>query len=352
MKFHYPISGSMVDFSAGTLTKDALLLPVSLAAEPNRKITVNGIPALPEDGEYRAVIPLYGERNVLTATDTVSGEQVSSVVFRLKRANRPMYRLSLDDNIWFLQDIAKNRYASLFDNPYLALMKELHETYGVCIHINLYYCCPEHGGFNLAQMPDTYRDEWQANFDWLRLSFHAFKNLPDRPYVRADYEEARNDCEMVRREIARFAGECFLTDYTTIHWCEGTRQSCRAFREQGYRTLQCGGINGMPIDYYLTDEIYENAIRRYGYYRDEAEDLNFTVASICLNSYTPAEIAALLDKGIDGKPRGYVEMVIHEQYFYPDYKDYLPDYRERIVAGIRWCVEHGYEPSFRSPVMP
>ena len=43
---------------------------------------------------------------------------------------------------------------------------------------------------------------------------------------------------------------------------------------------------------------------------------------------------------------GFVSIMIHEQYFYPDYAHYLPDYRERVLAAVGWCAEHGYHPDF------
>ena len=36
--------------------------------------------------------------------------------------------------------------------------------------------------------------------------------------------------------------------------------------------------------------------------------------------------------------------VIHEQYFYPDYVRYEPDYAQRVLNVARWAHEHGYEP--------
>ena len=39
------------------------------------------------------------------------------------------YRLSVDDNIWFLRNIANHpEYTSLFDDPYLRLYKDIHEA--------------------------------------------------------------------------------------------------------------------------------------------------------------------------------------------------------------------------------
>ena len=42
--------------------------------------------------------------------------------------------------------------------------------------------------------------------------------------------------------------------------------------------------------------------------------------------------------------------MIHEQYFYPDYQAYIPNYKERIFAGVQWCVDHGYKPCFSGDV--
>ena len=48
------------------------------------------------------------------------------------------YRLSADDNIVFLQDIAENRPRSLFDNAYLALFRRAHEECGAKVVLNLF----------------------------------------------------------------------------------------------------------------------------------------------------------------------------------------------------------------------
>ena len=55
-------------------------------------------------------------------------------------------------------------------------------------------------------------------------------------------------------------------------------------------------------------------------------------------------IRALEENQVRYPRRGFVELLIHEQYFYEDYAAYLPDYRERVLAGVEWCVRHGYHP--------
>ena len=49
------------------------------------------------------------------------------------------YRLSVDDNIRFLENISKHpEYTSIFDDPYLKMHRELHEKYGTKTHFNLF----------------------------------------------------------------------------------------------------------------------------------------------------------------------------------------------------------------------
>ena len=81
-----------------------------------------------------------------------------------------MFRLSVDDNVRFLQDIAEHDYRSVFENPYLAMYRRLHEKYGLKVHMNIYWESPEYGDFTLLDMPDRYRQEWLDNRDWLRFS--------------------------------------------------------------------------------------------------------------------------------------------------------------------------------------
>ena len=361
IKFLTPIDGTMVCDKAGIIDNDALLIDITLKASAGRRITVNGLETTDNGGFYTVKMPLTAYQNKLVARDTETGDTAEATIYRLKNASMK-YRLSLDDNIECFKEIAENNYKSIFDQPYLRLMKDLNVKYGTKVHANIYYCCSEFstesspkGSFNLSQFPDKYKGEFEEASEWLRLSFHAFKNLPDEPYAREDgrvYMNAYEECAMVNEEIIRFAGEKSLSDYTTIHWCRGTKEACKAFRANGYKYLQ----GGTPINYYLTDEQFLEAVRKYGNYYDPETDLVFTTNSCMLNAAEvgPTEIPKRLDERSKQYPlNGFIDLIIHEQYFYPHFHLHRPDYRERIEAGIRWCHEHGYEPSFRSePLKP
>ena len=349
IQFLTPISGTMVCDKAGIIDKDALLIDITLKSFAGRNITVNGLPTQDNGGFYTIKFPLTAYENKLVARDELSGDYTEATIYRLKDASMK-YRLSFDDNIWFMQDIAKNNYKSLFENPYLKLIKDMNDKYGTKMHINLYYCCSEFGGFNLAQFPDKYKSEWEDVSDWLKLSFHAFKNYPDEPYLNSKYKQAFEECQMVNNEILRFAGKKSLSDYTTIHWCRGPLDACKAFRDNGYTALQ----GGTPHNYYIPDDLFDNTVRKYGYYYDVENNLAFTSGHINLNKadYGPDRLHELFENQTQKYPlNGLLELVIHEQYFYSGYHKYLPDYAERIETGIKWCVEHGYTTSFKSELI-
>ncbi|MEG0766115.1 MAG: hypothetical protein RR482_00220 [Clostridia bacterium] len=258
------------------------------------------------------------------------------------------YRLSLDDNIWFLQDIARKGYDSLFENAYLAFFRTLHAQYGTKIHANLYYECPEHGGFNLSQFPARYRAEWSAHRDWLRLAFHGRANKPDFYYLHAGYDEMYADCALVLREIRRFAGD--TGPVATLHFVDTTEAGIRALYDCGVRALM--GLflltdTGEPSLCYGASRAFFDQVRRYAFARDPKTGMVYFPCDIVLNAYTPQEIPHVLDDMAARYPhRPFIDLLIHEQYFYPDYCDYLPDYRERVLAGVAWCERHGFTPGF------
>ena len=232
------------------------------------------------------------------------------------------YRISVDDNIRFLQNIASHpEYTSLFDDPYLRMYREIHEQYGTKVHFNLFYQS-EDGSFNLSMMPDRFRDEWAANADWLRLSFHSKAEFPEWPYLNASPEEVCADYELVRREILRFAGSEVYGPVTTIHFAEVTKEGVRALREHGLRVL-LGDFsfdkNGERwLDYYCTPEQFDT-VRRDCFYRDPETDMIFCCCDIVLDCFRPETVGPELDRMAKLWPkRDFVDLLIHEQYFYPD----------------------------------
>ena len=356
MKFISPVDGSMLSNISGQIADSSLIIDVSLQAEKGKQIKINGILATENDGLYTAKVPIKDFKNTLIATDETNTSTI--VIYWLKNADKK-YALSVDDNIFFLCDINKNKdvYKSIFDNPYLAVYKKAHDLYGAKVRLNLFYeIDPVYHGvfgeFNLSMMTDKFKDEWVKNSDWLHLAFHADKEFPDKPYKFASFDKVEADYVKIIKEICRFAGSEVIEPCTTFHWGESNREGIRAVKKQGIDMLM-GYLDydqeGDPlVSYYLSDQQINDA-NVYGFYKDHSEDMIFGKIDAVLNLYTPQKNIQILEDSLKKYPKkGFIEVMIHEQYFYDFYFNYEPDYEERILSACKWCAEHGYQGSFAS----
>jgi len=354
VEFIFPLDCVMLMDAAGRVCDKGLEIKCVIQADFGHSLTVNGVPCIEKSHQYYANVILSDFKNTLTVTDTNTGASETITVYYIKNAHKK-YRFSLDDNIWCLQNLARNQhiYNSIFEDPYFKLLKTMHDRYQTKFHVNIYYECPEFGGFNLTELPDKYKPEWKANSDWLRLSFHANANLPDKPYVHATYEQMKFENDRVTEQILRFAGEeAFAGPVTTVHFGDATVESVRALRDSGIRamvgTFNYADPTGTSIRYYLNAE--QCAIMNtYGFWYDKAEDMVFFKYGGGGNTQH-GELNTLhagYTRFCQEHPLyTFREFCLHEQYFYPHYPRYKKDYYERFDTAIRWAVENGYEPSF------
>lgn len=347
IKFVSPIDGDMLNEYDGTVTYGSLITKVKISAPEGSRIKVNGVSAKYIDGVFQADIQLKNYENTIELVEEKKGYKESIKLFWLRNFTKK-YRLSLDDNILFLKDISENaeKYKSIFENPYLGFLKQVHDAYGTKIHINIYF---ETNGFNLSQLTDKFKSEWKANAGWLRLSFHAYANEPDKPYIQAGYEKVKDDCEKVISQIHRFAGKEITGPVTTLHWGEATVEGCRALRDAGYKCLPCDfnvDNNLSPCSYYLNVEQRRHINKRL-IWRDNKEGIIFIRCAIIINTEKFENIVPFLDKlKKDPHMSAYIDLLMHEQYFYSSYSAYQPDYRQKVLTSVKWAVDNGYSPAF------
>ena len=345
IRFITPLDGQMMTDLAGVREGDALAIDVAVEAAPGQEVRINEQRAVWRDGAYHAAVLLDGYRNTVEAA--CGEEKIKMGIYWIPEATK-RFAVSVDDNIWWLQDLNDHPYRSIFDNPYLAVYQEAHDLYGIKLRLNIFYHTDRRGGFDLSRMTDRYRDEFLANHDWLHLAFHAESELPDWPYAEATYAGLKYDYDRIKREVKRFAG--YEPDRcTTIHFGSGSRQAVRAIRAEGVRTLMgyMEVADGRSyVSYYLSPEEVAK-VNEFGFWKDHGEDMIFGRIDCVMNQYDCTGIAARMDECLRRFPKnGYIEIMIHEQYFYEDYPSYMPDYREKVLTGVRYCVEHGYRPMF------
>ncbi|GAA5221698.1 hypothetical protein [Membranihabitans marinus] len=332
----------------GVVNNHQLEIQLQIRAALNSKLLVNGEEVIADQTVFHCPVTLKKGENTIHIVDQKSGHERKLVVYYLDTFEKK-YRLSIDDCIWFLKDLHEHRhqYKSLFDNPYLKFLKQLHEDYETKIHLNLFYSTED---FNLSEMTDQYKSEWESNADWIQLSFHAESEFPDMPYVDASYQKVEEDCAKVHKEILRFAGPTLLSTTTTVHWGSANLEGCRALKVAGYKSL-VGYFNVdddlPPVSYYLSTDQRRHLKQRY-IWRDKEEDLLFVRASMVVDTVALEEIDSHLNKNADeeGRLPRFADFLVHEQYFYSHYFNYQRDYRDRIIAAVKWAKKNGYTSAF------
>lgn len=245
---------------------------------------------------------------------------------------------TVDDNIRFLKEICERGYESIFDHPYLKMYKRLHEKFGVKVQLNLFFECE---GFCLMDMTDKYKGEWENNSDWLKMSFHS--RLEDlRPYEASGYDEVFSHCNEVNNEIRRFAGEKSLAKTTTIHYCLATNEGLRAIFDNGYiGLLGLYGSENEPRTSYQNSQ-KEAKMLRCGEFLKRGE-ITYGAIDIVLNLYEKEEI---LERLSALTRRETIKIMIHEQYFYEDYKRYIPEFEEILASSFDYLTNNGYTSEF------
>lgn len=285
---------------------------------------------------------------VLLAVAIARGQETAAP--KTRPEDQKVFRFSVDDNIQFLKDLGLNAeaYPSLFDHWYLAFWRDMHREFGAKIHFNIYY---QTDGFDLTQMPDRWKSEWQANADWIRLSFHALQDKPDRPYRNARYPQIAHDYDLVCGEIRRFAGNELIGHTTTVHWAECPKDAVVALRDRGIENLiglftPGGDPPTCTTGYYLSIDQCRFCDSR-AFWVDPETRLRFIRCTSVINTLPLAEVEPFLTaRSATPETAPMVELLIHEQYFRKELEYYQPDVCDKVRAALRWATSRGYKPVF------
>ncbi|ULB35579.1 MULTISPECIES: hypothetical protein [Proteiniphilum] len=351
IKINEPFHGAILNWRHGEKTDNGLKIRVKGTAPVNQKVIVNGVIAQRNDTMFTAEIIIEDKETEITATaGDYLGQKSHSIRVIWDRNSFPRYSLNIDDNIFFLRDIARKKYTSLFDCFYLKGLREIHRKYGTKYHLNIYYSdgleYTQEKEFTLCEFPDRYKSEWIDNSDWLKLAFHAYTNKPDRPYQNTPPEKIINDLDMVAEQIFRFAGQETYGIMTNIHW-DLNPSAFKPLANKGIRVLSAyfaHNQNGWNINLGL-DEDRSRYLSTHDLLMDFDSGIIFCKTDMVCNSTPLNEIVPTLES-ISKNPdcAEIMDIFTHEQYFWPFYNSYLPDHFQRLEKTVQWLTEHNYKP--------
>ncbi|MBN2311628.1 MAG: hypothetical protein JXR94_21800 [Candidatus Hydrogenedentes bacterium] len=368
IRIEEPFHGAVLNHRHGRAVDGGLEIAVSGTAPVGEPVRVNGAYARRSGERFTATAVLDArETDIAAVAEGVSGQTEHRVRVVWDRYSKPRYRFGIDDNSFFLRDIAAQGYESLFDCFYLEGLRDLHRKYGAKFVLNTFYTTPEQD-FDLSQFPASYKAEWADNADWLKLAFHAYAEFPDRPYQNCTPEKLAKDFDAVAGEIVRFAGEAAYSPPTVIHWAMVHAAAWPVLTERGVTVLSGSAHpnqgssyttegesfpvaeSGTPFGYdinYGLDTVRSEYLTRHDALKDFASGIVFSKTDIVCNNVTEDRIVPRLEPlTTDPNTAEIMDLFTHEQYFWPFYHNYRPDHFQRLDRAIRFCTERGYEPVF------
>jgi len=292
----------------------------------------------------------------------------------------------IDDVIWVFRDLTRQRPASMWDNPYMAILKRAHDEYGVKTQLNVFYETDfwyDDDFFTLSDMTDAYKAEFCEASDWLKLGFHSRKEWPDYPFINADYGLVDRTFKLIYNEVCRFAGEKSFAKSVVTHWIPMSEDGIRALADNGIRItyascgekLQWKEELASILPYGHSFRLLHNKKPESGVYQKVTRDTFLTTSLCSYNHVDENDYKAILGKQATIKDKKYdmaymnsaqavlnlipVEILVeelskftnqeflnignHEQYYYPDYYAYQPDYAEKILTMGKVMKEAGFE---------
>lgn len=348
IKILEPFHGAVLNRRHGKQDADGLTIRVAGQAPAGGRVAVNGVECQRQGDRFEASVVLSEhETDLVAVAQQGSTRHEDRVRVVWDRYSEPRYRFSIDDNSFFLRDVAQRGYASLFDCFYLKLLRDLHRKYGTKFTVNIYYTTGD--DFKLSQFPDRYRGEWRDNADWMKLAFHAYADKPDRPYQDVPPEKLIADLDLVAAEIHRFAGEEAYAPPTVIHWGMTRQSALKPLAERGVRALSGYFVkwSGAWDVNYRWDDRRSEYLSQHDAWKDFDSGIVFSRVDIVCNNVPVDRVAATLEPLVKNPDTAEImDLFTHEQYFWPFYANYVPDHPQRLDAAIRWVTEHRYKPVF------
>ena len=151
-------------------------------------------------------------------------------------------------------------------------------------------------------------------------------------------------------EIRRFAGEEAYAPPTVIHWGMVQPEALKPLYERGVRVLSGyfeRVATGWDVNYLLDDDRSEYLSRH-----DASKD--FRERHRLLQDRHRLQHGRRRTRSPprwsrsrrDPNQAEIMDLFTHEQYFWPFYRNYIPDHPQRLDTALRWVTDHGYEPVF------
>ena len=305
---------------------------------------------IPADGYYCFVVEdqsgtTYTSPDELFSLVTLNISD-TSIIGGIKRqiatlannAKTPKFaHLSFDDVQYCMMDLQTNAdtYTSIFDNPFFAMLKDLHDTYGAVVSLYLFLTNSMDG---ISGYPDKFAVDFADNADWLKFGLHQGGSN----YASTTAQTALTDYNTFTSNIVRIAGTVDAIDRCPrLGNFAGNSDSMLAMRDAD------AGIVGLLSAYDTRDSYYLSSadsafVYKHGRLYDTVNRLTFFRSLMAMEAQAPTNTLPPLRTlaGVNGSD--YAILMMHEYGVYgSDYVISTP-MKDRLVYACNFAKQNGY----------
>lgn len=248
--------------------------------------------------------------------------------------------LSIDDVGYALYDLITANPASVWDNTFFSSIKTLHDTYGICITCNCFNFLTETSEYDIADLPNTWAEEFVSAKSWLKFAFHGKNDS-------IDY----NSATTLKQDYNYFVSAIYGA--TGDYDCIDTGARLTMFTGAKAQILDAMSVqHGITIlltadddrNSYYFDSAQTGRVNARSKYIDDTTNLLFVRSMPRLDNKTIDDITAI----ISAKPQ-YNKMV--ELYCHENGEGIIASSTiTRINNALTWFNNNGYESHFLTDI--
>jgi hypothetical protein len=166
-----------------------------------------------------------------------------------KVRHEPFYHFSVDDVFGALIEFTDSG-EQLFENPFFASLKQLHDAYETNVDLYLFYRGNVGGKLRTLQEVSPREKETFEQNRWIRFGPHSL-DYESPPYAQAPAAQ-REVFDRIYSEVHRFAGTGSTSSWVRLHYFSESYELASYFHERGVHALlatdKAAGSHRMPDD--------------------------------------------------------------------------------------------------------
>lgn len=178
------------------------------------------------------------------------------------KLQKKFYHFSVDDVFASLIEISDKKI-NVFDHPFFAFLKELHDEFGTNVDLYLFYQSEIDGKLRtLQEVSSGLKKAFEQN-PWIRFGPHAL-DYATRPYNQSS-DEQKETFSKIFFEINRFTGKKNRSVWVRLHYFSESFELAKFFKEHGVEVLFTTDkpVASWRIDGLRKSELLETGLTEY-----------------------------------------------------------------------------------------